>query len=87
MILIIKNEKISNIDKKTLIFICKPYWTFKKKKKDCIVIDIFQQIIIDIVKDEIICYIIYLKDLNEIWNKLKNIYTKISQRVIYSILQ
>lgn len=56
-------------------------------KKDQMTINIAQQIIRGVISNEIAFNIMNLKDLKEIWDKLKIIYIKIDQEVVYSILQ
>lgn len=58
----------------------------KKVKKDHIAIGTVQQIIKEGVSDQIAFNIMDLRNLKELWDKLKNIYTEIVQGVVYSIL-
>lgn len=62
-----------------------PSLWIKKIKKYQIVIRIAQCIITKIVNNQIAFYIIDLKNFQDIWDKLKSIYTKIGQGVIYLI--
>lgn len=59
----------------------------KEVKKNRIIMEIIWQIILKNVRNQITFNIIRLEDLEEMWDKLTNIYTKISQRIVYSILQ
>lgn len=68
-------------------FICKNLRIWAKKvKKDQIVVDITQQIIREDVSNQITFNIIDIKDLKQIWDKLKSIYTEVGQRIVYLIL-
>lgn len=51
------------------------------------VVKIAQCIITKIVNNQIAFYIMDLKNFQDIWHKLKSIYTKIGQEVIYLIFQ
>lgn len=57
----------------------------KKIKEDYIAISIAQKIIKEGVSDQIAFNIIDFKDFKEIWNKLKSIYIKIDQEIVYLI--
>ena len=59
----------------------------KKVKEDRMAVGIAQRIIIEGVSDQIAFNIMDLKDPKEMWDKLKSIYTKVGQGVVYSILQ
>lgn len=50
-------------------------------------VNIVQQIIKKNISDQITFNIIDLKNPNDMWNKLKSVYTKVEQRVVYLILQ
>ena len=50
-------------------------------------VDIAKKIIQKSVSNQIAFNIMDLKDLKKIWDKLKNICTKVGQGVVYSILQ
>ena len=50
-------------------------------------VGIAQKIIRESVSHQIVFNIMDFKDLKEIWDKLKSIYTEVGQGVVYSILQ
>lgn len=58
----------------------------QKSQKDRMAIGIARQIILEGVSDQVAFYIMDLKDSKEMWDKLKNICTKIGQKVMYLIL-
>lgn len=57
----------------------------KEVKKNWMAIGIAYHIIIKEISSEIAFNIIDLEDLKDIWTKLKNIYNKVGQGVIYLI--
>ncbi len=60
---------------------------FKKIKEDRMAVDTAQRIIREGVSDQIAFNIMDLKDPKEMWDKLKSIYIKVGQGVVYLILQ
>ena len=59
----------------------------KEIKEDRMVVGIAQRIIREGVSDQIAFNIMDLKDLKEMWEKLKSVFIKVGQGVVYSILQ
>ena len=59
----------------------------KEVKEDCIAVGITQKIIRKGVSDQIAFNTMDLKDLKEMWEKLKSICTEVGQEVVYSIFE